>query len=291
VNDKIEFLRGRFESDSEPVIWDLVKAFKSEFGQGISFLDMTRLRDGFRAGEFDQAASEVFGLDLDQIKGGAKASTETTGSNGEIMAKKAIVKSAAKKTAKKVAKKAAKVPAKKVAKKVAKKAAPKVAAAAAKIVEAKASEEASRGPGRPRKDGLTPGSEEAKAADAAKVTKRPRGRPRLDGLTPGSPEAKAADAAKAAKKGGKAKVRGDRRRKVPVAAGRRKADKKVVNFSGGTPNHLVIATVDGAAVDYRFKAKSDAENCIIKLINDGLPTSKIAYYAKQNFDYSVKVSL
>ncbi len=207
------------------------------------------------------------------------------------MAKKAIVKSAAKKIASKggAAATAGKRPRGRPRLDGLTPGSPEALAADAAKKKNKSSSKG-RSPGRPRKDGLTPGSPEAIAADASKP-KRPRGRPRKDGLIPGSPEAIAADAAKGIVRPDQAKVRGDRRKKQNKQNVRRKSDKRMVSFDGDTPNHLVIAIVEGAAVDHRFKAKVDAESCISKLLNSGIQPNKIAYYAKQNFDYTVRVSL
>jgi hypothetical protein len=183
-----------------------------------------------------------------------------------------------------------------------------------------------RGPGRPRKDGLPPGSVTAPApikrgpgrprkfpapalvtppriakvsppAATAPVVKRGPGRPRKFPLLAAATRA-AAHTAPAAHHAPAAasthhdeKVRGDRRH-GPVGSrrGRRKADKLLVGFDT-IPSYLVLSFSEGEVHDYRFKSKGEAEDKIAELVGTGISPARVAYYARQEVAYQIKVSV
>jgi len=319
MKEKVDFVRSLLAKDVEYPQLALIADLKAKFGQGLAFPAVSRIRDAYKNGKFDQVATEIF-ADMEKRKAQVQSSVveKKRGPGRPRKDEKVAAKPAPSKAAKVI--KAAKLGRPAAAPEAPAKAAAPAAAPAAPvkrgrgrprkhpvIVPPAATPEAAgtlppkRGPGRPRKHPPKP----VLLDENGMPIKRGRGRPRkyplrepaiaaaLDNVKrgPGRPPKSASASTAAPVAPAPVKERGDRRTKgVAVVRGRRKADKLLVQFDS-VPNHLVLAFQDGGVQDFRFKAKDDAKKCIQDLMSEGLAASRIAYYNRQDFSLEVSVKL
>jgi len=172
---KIDFVRSLFAKDVNYPQLSLISDLKEKFGQGLAFPAIARLRDAYKSGKFDEAATEVF-TQMEKRKAELE-SKNAEPKRGPGRPPKAKAPEAA----------AAAAPVKRGPGRPPKAKAPEAAAAAAPVKrgpgrppKAKAPEAAAapapvkRGPGRPPKN---PVAAAAPAAAAAAPVKRGPGRP------------------------------------------------------------------------------------------------------------------